>query len=171
MTRPSFALSLLLLVSTSRAATVSSVTVASTVNPIRKGQTATLSCTASYCDGTHGSCISPIYSEDQSGTVVRISGSTLSGYSVGSATVKATVAGVSGILSVKVTPPAREALGIITAAQVVKGLGFNVDPASDWEFSMAAAAGATHVRFQCGWATLELHTAPPQNSVASNHYS
>lgn len=171
MTRPSIVLSILLLVSTCRAATVSSVTVTSTANPIRKGQTATLSCTASYSDGTHGSCVSPIYSEDQSGTVVRISGTGLFGYSVGSATVTATVAGVSGILSVKVTPPAREALGIITAAQVINGLGFNVDPASDWEFSMAAAAGATHVRFQCGWATLELQTAPPQNSVASNRYA
>src|ERR1700687_960437 len=118
MTRPYIAISLLSLVGTCSAATVSSITIASTANPIRKGQTASLSCTASYSDGTHGSCVSPIYSEDQSGTVVRISGSTLSGYSVGSATVKATVAGVSGILSVKVTPPAREALGIITAAQV-----------------------------------------------------
>ena len=171
MTRLSFALSHILLVSICHAATVSSVTVTSTANPIRKGQTATLSCTASYSDGTRGSCVSPIYSEDQSETVVRISGSALFGYSVGSATVKATVAGVSGILSVNVTPPAREALGIITAAQVVKGLGFNVDPASDWEFSMAAAAGATHVRFQCGWATLELQTPPPQNNVASNRYA
>src|SRR3984893_9756939 len=105
MTRLSFALSHILLVSTCHAATVSSVTVASTANPIRKGQTATLSCTANYSDGTHGPCVSPIYSEDQSGTVVRISGSSIFGYSVGSSTVKATVAGVSGMLSVKVTPP------------------------------------------------------------------
>ena len=91
MTHQSFALTLLLLVSTCRAATVSSVTVASTANPIRKGQTATLSCTATYSDGTHGSCVSPIYSEDQSGTVVKISGSSLFGYSVGSATVKAKI--------------------------------------------------------------------------------
>lgn len=171
MTRPAFALLLLLLVSPNRTATVSSVTVTATANPIRKGQTASLSCTASYSDGTHGSCVSPVYSEDQSGTVVRISGSSLFGYSIGSAAVKATVAGGSGVLSVTVIPPTREALGIITAAQVVKGLGFNVDPASDWEFSMAAAAGATHVRFQCGWGTLELQTPPPQNSVASNRYA
>src|SRR5882762_8494648 len=104
MTRPSIVLSLLLLVSTCRAATVSSVTVASTANHLRKGQTATLSCAANYSDGTHGACVSPIYSEDQSGTVVSISGSSIFGYSVGSSTVKATVAGVSGMLSVKVTP-------------------------------------------------------------------
>ena len=171
MTRPSVVLSLLLLVSTCRAATVSSVTVASTANPIRKGQTATLSCTANYSDGTRGVCVSPIYSEDQSGTVVKISASSIFGYSIGSSTVKATVAGVAGTLSVKVTPPAYEALGIITAAQVVNGLGFNVDPASDWEFGMAAAAGATHVRFQCGWGTLELQTAPPQNVAAGNRYA
>jgi hypothetical protein len=171
MTHPSIVLSLLLLVSTCRAATVSSVTVASTANPIRKGQTATLSCTANYSDGTHGACVSPIYSEDQSGTVVRISGSSIFGYSVGSSTVKATVAGVSGMLSVKVTPPLNEALGIITAAQIINGLGFNVDPASDWEFSMAAAAGATHVRFQCGWGTLELQTAPPQNVAVADRFA
>src|SRR5271170_867000 len=171
MTRPSIALSLLSLVGTCSAATLSSVIVASTANPIRKGQTARLSCTASYSDGTLGACVSPIYSEDQSGTVVQISGSSIFGYSIGSSTVKATVGGATGTLLVKVTPPAREALGVITAAQVVNGLGFNVDPASDWEFSMAAAAGATHVRFQCGWGTLELQTAPPQNVAAANRYA
>jgi hypothetical protein len=171
MTRPSIVLSLLLLVSTCRAATVSSVVVASTVNPIRKGQTATLSCTANYSDGTRGVCVSPIYSEDQSGTVIKISGASIFGYSVGSSTVKATVAGVSGTLSLKVTPPLNEALGIITAAQIINGLGFNVDPASDWEFSMAAAAGATHVRFQCGWGTLELQTAPPQNAALAGRFA
>lgn len=171
MIRPFFFLSLLSLVSACRAATVSSVTITSTANPIVKGHTATLSCTATYSDGTNGACSAPVYSEDQSGTVVKISGSAIFGYSIGSATVTASVAGVSGILLVKVTPPAQEPLGVITASQVVKGLGFNVDPGSDWEFSMAAAAGATHVRFQCGWATLELQTAPPQNTVASTRYA
>ena len=57
------------------------------------------------------------------------------------------------------------------AGQIVKGLGFNVDPASDWEFKMAAAAGATHVRFQCGWGTLELQTAPPQNQADTPRYT
>ncbi len=36
---------------------------------------------------------------------------------------------------------------------------------------MAAAAGATHVRFQCGWGTAELQTPPPQNIVASKRYA
>jgi hypothetical protein len=171
MTRPYIAIFFLPLVGTCSAATVSSIMIASTVNPIRKGQTARLSCTASYSDGTRGACVSPIYSEDQSGTVVQISGYSIFGYSIGSSTVKATVGGVTGTLSVKVTPPAQETLGIITAVQVVNGLGFNVDPASDWEFSMAAAAGATHVRFQCGWGTLELQTAPPQNVAATNRYA
>jgi hypothetical protein len=171
MNRPLLSLSLLMLVSACRATTISSVKITSTVNPIVKGQTATLLCTAIYSDGTNGSCSAPVYSEDQSGTVVKISGSSIFGYSIGSATVKGEVEGVSAVLTVIVTPPAEEALGVISASQVVEGLGFNVDPASDWEFAMAAAAGATHVRFQCGWATLELQTPPPQNSVASIRYA
>ena len=161
---------ILWLVTTCHAATVISISISSSANPIRKGSTAKLACTASYSNGTRGPCVSPAYSEDQSGTVVEISGTILKGYSVGAATVKATVGGVSASLIVSVIPPVREVLGTIPAAQVVKGLGFNVDPASDWEFSMAAAAGATHVRFQCGWGTLELQTAPPQNQVASPRY-
>jgi hypothetical protein len=161
----------LLLLSAWRAATVSHVTLTSSANPIRKGQSATLSCTTFYSDGTLGSCVSPVYTDDQSHTVVRVSGNTISGYSIGSATVKVTVSGVSATLAMKVIPPTQEALGVITATQVAKGLGFNVDPASDWEFQMAAAAGATHVRFQCGWATVELQTPPPQNTVTSNRYA
>ncbi len=145
----------LLLVLACRAATVSYVTLTSSANPIRKGQSATLSCTTFYSDGTHSSCVSPVYTDDQSQTVVRISGNTISGYSIGSATVKVTVSGVSATLAMKVIPPTQEALGVITATQVAKALGFNVDPANDWEFQMAAAAGATHVRFQCGWGTAE----------------
>ena len=171
MNRVLFVSSLLLLVSACRASTVVGVAISSTAEPIVKGQTATLSCTATYSDGTNGSCENPAYSEDQSGTVVKISGSTIFGYSVGSATVKGTVAGVSGTLPITVTPPTQEALGVITATQVASGLGFNVDPANDWEFAMAANAGATHVRFQCGWATLELQTPPPQNSPTSTRYA
>lgn len=160
---PPLLLTLFLFVSACRAATVSSIALTSTSNPIRKGQTATLACTASYSDGTSGPCLSLVYTEDQSGTVVKISGNTVLGYSVGSATIKATVSGVSATLAIAVTPPLQEPLGVISASQVAKGLGFNVDPANNWEFQMAAAAGATHVRFQCGWATLESQTPPPQN--------
>ncbi|MEA2542414.1 MAG: hypothetical protein QOH35_3780, partial [Acidobacteriaceae bacterium] len=169
--RPFLVLFSLLLVLACRAATVSYVTLTSSANPIRKGQSATLSCTTFYSDGAHSSCVSPVYTDDQSHTVVRVSGNTISGYSIGSATVKVTVSGVSATLAMKVIPPTQEALGVITATQVAKGLGFNVDPASDWEFQMAAAAGATHVRFQCGWATVELQTPPPQNTVTSNRYA
>jgi hypothetical protein len=167
MKRPSLILFALLLVLACRAATVSYVTLTSSANPIGKGQSATLSCTTFYSDGTHTSCVSPVYTDDQSQTVVRVSGNTISGYSVGSATVKVTVSGVSTTLAMKVIPPTQEALGAIPATQVAKALGFNVDPASDWEFQMAAAAGATHVRFQCGWATAELQTPPPQSLTAS----
>ncbi len=72
----------LLLVLACRAATVSHVTLTSSANPIRKGQSATLSCTTFYSDGTHGSCVSPVYTDDQSYTVVRVSGNTISGYSI-----------------------------------------------------------------------------------------
>ncbi len=171
MKRPSLILFALLLVLACRAATVSYVTLTSSANPIRKGQSATLSCTTFYSDGTHTSCVSPVYADDQSQTVVRVSGNTISGYSIGSATVKVTVSGVSATLAMKVIPPTQEALGVIPATQVAKALGFNVDPASDWEFQMAAAAGATHVRFQCGWATAELQTRPPRNTVTSKRYA
>jgi hypothetical protein len=171
MTRSFFALFTLLLLSGGRVATVSYVTLTSSSNPITKGQSATLSCTVFHSDGTSGSCISPVYTDDQSQTVVRVAGNTISGFSIGSANVKVTVSEASATLAIRVTPPTQEALGVITASQVVKGLGFNVDPASDWEFQMAASAGATHVRFQCGWGTLELQTPPPQNAVASNRYA
>ncbi len=161
----------LLLVLACRAATVSYVTLTSSANPIPKGQSATLSCTTFYSDGAHSPCVSPIYTDDQSQTVVKISGNTISANSIGSATVKVTVAGVSATLAMKVIPPTQEALGVITATQVTKALGFNVDPANDWEFQMAAAAGATHARFQCGWGTLELQTPPPRNTVTSKRYA
>ena len=59
-----------------------------------------------------------------------------------------------------------EVLGAIPAAQAVNGLGFNVSPGNDWELKMAAAAGATHARFQCGWSGNENQTAPPENTHA-----
>src|SRR5580704_11139923 len=42
-------------------------------------------------------------------------------------------------------------LWVIPVAQAVNGLGFNVSPGNNWKFRMAAAAGATHARFQRGW--------------------
>ena len=78
------------------------VTLTSSANPIRKGQSATLSCTTFYSDGTHSSCVSPVYTDDQSQTVVKISGNTISANSIGSATVKVTVTGVSATLAMKV---------------------------------------------------------------------
>jgi hypothetical protein len=63
-----------------------------------------------------------------------------------------------------------EPLGAIPASQAVNGLGFNVAQGSDWEFQMAAAAGATHTRFQCGWITTENQVAPPGNTPAATHY-
>ncbi len=171
MKRPSLVLFALSLVLGCRAATVSYVTLTSSANPIVKGESATLSCTTFYSDGTHAPCVSPVYTDDQSHTVVKVSGNTISGYSIGSVTVKVTASGASATLAIKVIAPTQEALGVITATQVTKALGFNVDPASDWEFQMAAAAGATHVRFQCGWATAELQTPPPQNTVTSKRYA
>ena len=162
---------LLFLVFASQLPTVSSISLSVSSNPIQKGTTATLTCQARYSDGTTGACASPVYTENQVGTVVRISGTTLFGYSVGSSIVTGTVSGVSTTLPVVVSPPSQESLGIITATQVANGLGFNVNPANDWEFSMAAQAGATFVRFQCGWSTLESQTPPPQNTTQSPRYT
>ena len=61
-------------------------------------------------------------------------------------------------------------LGVIPASQPLAGLGFNIDPLNEWEFQLAAAAGTTHVRFQCGWNATETQTAPPQNQNASTPY-
>src|SRR5271155_1426248 len=137
------------------AATVTSVGVTATSATLPVGQTATLSCTATYSDGSHAACVSPSYSENQSGSVITLSGTQITGYAFGSAVVTATTAGVSGSLSVNVVPVAQENLGAITAAQVFQGVGFNVTPGNDWEFSMAAAAGAKYVRIQCSWVTTE----------------
>jgi hypothetical protein len=61
-------------------------------------------------------------------------------------------------------------LGVIPASQPLAGLGFNIDPLNEWEFQLAAAAGTTHVRFQCGWNATETQTAPPQNQNTSTAY-
>ncbi len=64
-----------------------------------------------------------------------------------------------------------EQLGAIPASQAVNGLGFNITPGNDWEFQMAAAAGATHARYQCGWMATENQTAPPNNTTASPQFT
>jgi hypothetical protein len=171
MTRSCSVLLIVLAVSACPAATVSSLTLSASGNPIQKGTTVTLTCQAHYSDGTSGPCVAPAYTETESGGVIRISGNSVFGYSVGSAIITATVSGVSTTLAVNVSPPSQEALGIITANQVANGLGFNVNPANDWEFNMAAAAGATFARFQCGWSTLESQTPPPQNTNQSTRYA
>lgn len=64
-----------------------------------------------------------------------------------------------------------EPLGAIPASQAANGLGFNVAQGNDWEFQMAAAAGATHARFQCGWTGTENQTAPPGNTPAAPQFT
>ncbi len=64
-----------------------------------------------------------------------------------------------------------EPLGAVPASQAANGLGFNVAPGNNWEFQMAAAAGATHVRFQCGWSGVENQTAPPMNTPAATQFT
>jgi Chitobiase/beta-hexosaminidase C-terminal domain len=61
-------------------------------------------------------------------------------------------------------------LGVISASQPLAGLGFNIDPLNEWEFQLAAKAGTTHVRFQCGWNATETQTAPPQNQNTATPY-
>jgi hypothetical protein len=64
-----------------------------------------------------------------------------------------------------------EQLGAIPASQAANGLGFNVAQGNDWEFQMAAAAGATHARFQCGWTGTENQAAPPGNAPAATQFT
>jgi hypothetical protein len=64
-----------------------------------------------------------------------------------------------------------EPLGAIPASQAANGLGFNVAQGNDWEFQMAAAAGATHARFQCGWTGTENQAAPPGNTPATPQFT
>jgi hypothetical protein len=64
-----------------------------------------------------------------------------------------------------------EALGAIPASQAANGLGFNVAQGNDWEFQMAAAAGATHARFQCGWTSTENQAAPPGNTPRAPQFT
>ena len=58
----------------------------------------------------------------------------------------------------------QENLGVITAAKMADGLGWSVSSLNEEEFAAAAAAGATHVRFDaCEWYQVEGQSLPPNN--------
>src|SRR5258708_29173817 len=48
-----------------------------------------------------------------------------------------------------------ENLGSVPASQAASGLGFNINPANEWEFRMAAEAGAVEGRVQFSWEAVE----------------
>ncbi len=86
-----------------------------------------------------------------------------------------TLAAILAALCVSIVPTQANAtgvqsLGVVPSGQLLAGLGFTVDPESEWEFESAATAGATHVRFQCGWSVTEIQTPPPQNRAESTPY-
>jgi Chitobiase/beta-hexosaminidase C-terminal domain len=103
-------------------------------------------------------------------------GFTLKGLAAGSSTISAAAAGYADA-STPVTVVAAgsvtkvEVLGAIPASQAVSGLGFNVSQGNDWEYKMAAAAGATHARYQCSWVGNENQTPPPNNAAASPQFT
>ena len=78
---------------------------------------------------------------------------------------------VSTAAAVAKTSSSVEALGTISVTQPLNGLGFNINPGNDWEFQMAAAAGATHTRFQCAWTGTETQTAPPHNTNTATQFA
>ena len=91
------------------------------------------------------------------------------GITPGQATVTATAANyITASTTLAVANPSAPlvtkvfSLGVVPASQLATGLGFNVG-VQEWEYQMASALGATHVRFQCGWSDVEHQTAPPQN--------
>lgn len=52
-----------------------------------------------------------------------------------------------------------ETLGTPPASQLYSGLGFNINPANEREFQMAANAGAVEVRMQFSWEAVESYDA------------
>jgi|GEM_PF-3019455 len=48
-----------------------------------------------------------------------------------------------------------ENFGGVSGAQVSRGLGFNINPSNEWEFRMAAEAGAVEGRVQFSWEAVE----------------
>jgi hypothetical protein len=97
------------------------------------------------------------------GLLIQINGAAMWAQRVGSTGV-VPKAGTSNVSSV-------ELFGTVTASQVANGLGFVIPQDNlDIEFAAAAAAGATHVRFQCSWKQVEQQTAPPNNAPATPQY-
>jgi len=108
---------------------------------------------------------------------------TLSGIAAGSSILSASASGYSAasaqVTVVTATQPVSgggsvttvESLGAIPASQAVNGLGFNITAGNNWEFQMAAAAGATHARYQCSWVSTENQTPPPGNGAASPQFT
>lgn len=161
---------LLLATSIAKAQTVTSIAISSTLPNVYRGQTATLSCIAQLSTGGTEVCPSPIYTESSGGSVLSLSGATITGYAFGSSTITATASSQTATLTINDVPPPQEPLGIVTSTQMAQGLGFNVTPDNDWEFALAKHSGATQVRFQCGWEQVEQQSAPPNNVPASPQY-
>ena len=61
-------------------------------------------------------------------------------------------------------------IGFVTTSQVSNGLGFNLNPAQDWEWAAAARAGATHARFQCSWTSVEQKTSSLSDKSVNPSY-
>ena len=71
------------------------------------------------------------------------------------------------------TSSAFETLGTIKASTLSAGLGVNVAGSGftqEWQFAKIKAMGASHIRIQCGWASVEQQTPPPNNRPASPQY-
>lgn len=153
------------------AQTVTSIAISSTLTNVYRGESATLSCVATLSTSGTEACPTPVYTESSGGSVITLSGASFVGYAFGTTTVTATSSGKTGTITINDVPPPQEPLGIFTSTQALNGLGFNVTPQNDWEFALAKAAGATQVRFQCGWAAVEQQTAPPTNAAASPQYA
>ena len=48
-----------------------------------------------------------------------------------------------------------ESLGSVSGSQLSNGLGFNINPSNEWEFQIAAEAGAVEGRVQFSWEAVE----------------
>ena len=60
-----------------------------------------------------------------------------------------------------------ENLGSVSASQLSSGLGFNINPTNEWEFQMAAQAGAVEGRVQFSWEAVENTSGDLALSAAS----
>ncbi len=64
-------------------------------------------------------------------------------------------------------------LGEISAAQAGQGLGIGIGPnglTQDWQFAAAKAMGASWVRIQCSWNSVEQQQEAPENRPASPRF-